>query len=307
MSKNTEQKTAATTTSAPSLSDSEALQNLVRGIGKGFYVTSADGRFLDANAAFLALVGAASKEELQSQTAENLWAEPEKRQEFLHALEQHGSVDDFTFEARRLDGKVITVRDSCYAERDGGGKVITCYGIVEETKASLSGEEPEIYVRDNLTGCYNFNYLETRRADLERPSYFWGCLLFDLDGFKQVNETYGLEEGDAVLVRFTHFINRHKRPHDVLIRVGGDEFALMVEVVSPDNMNLITDRLTEAAPRQSPLAFHVGHAYRRRAESIEQVLTRAAEEMHSATGRREVTEDRRHPDEGSGGAAAETG
>ncbi|MFQ5745354.1 MAG: GGDEF domain-containing protein, partial [Acidobacteriota bacterium] len=106
--------------------------------------------------------------------------------------------------------------------------------------------------------------------------------MLDLDGFKAVNDEYGHEEGDRVLQRFAHFLIRHKRADDVLVRLGGDEFVLFVEVVSPANMNLIAERLVNNAPRQSPLTFSVGHAYRKPNETLEQVIARADAAMYAA-------------------------
>ena len=81
----------------------------------------------------------------------------------------------------------------------------------------------ELSVRDPLTGCYNRRYLQAQQPVLERPTYFYGVLMMDLDNFKEINDTYGHEEGDRVLQRFSHFIIRNKRADDILVRLGGDE------------------------------------------------------------------------------------
>ena len=149
---------------------------------------------------------------------------------------------------------------------------------------------------DLLTGCYNRRYLQAQRPIMERPSYFYGCLMMDLDDFKEINDTYGHEEGDRVLQRFAHFLIRNKRADDVLVRLGGDEFALFVAVVAPENLDIIIDRLMANAPAQAPTAFSIGQAYRRPGETLEEIIARADAAMYAAKGRELKGVDRRSDD-----------
>ena len=89
--------------------------------------------------------------------------------------------------------------------------------------------------RDSLTGLYNRAYLIERMRDLfpamsdsatQGPST--ALLFIDLDGFKQVNDSAGHETGDDVLCEVAARLLGSTREHDVVARVGGDEFVLVL-------------------------------------------------------------------------------
>ena len=81
---------------------------------------------------------------------------------------------------------------------------------------------------DKLTGLYNRTGYDTlyRRMKLNRTIY----ILLDVDKFKEVNDTYGHEMGDKVLVRTANVLNKYFNDDDAYVfRIGGDEFAILVE------------------------------------------------------------------------------
>ena len=98
-----------------SLADAETLHALVGGLREGVYITNIKGDVLDANQAFLDMVGIASLEELRALNAYDLFVHPERRAQELDLLAEEGAVREFEFEIRRLDGRVITVLDTCTA------------------------------------------------------------------------------------------------------------------------------------------------------------------------------------------------
>jgi diguanylate cyclase (GGDEF)-like protein/PAS domain S-box-containing protein len=274
-----------------SLKDPATLRALIDTLAEGTYVANPDGRILDANPAFMDMVGAKTLEELQEHAMGDLWPETERRADFVSEVIARGTVTEFELDVKRLDGELVSVLDTCHAQEENG-EVVALYGVLLDItkRKTLEAQLAQLSVRDPLTGCYNRRYLQAQRPVLERPSYFYGCLMMDLDDFKAINDTYGHEEGDRVLQRFAHFIIRNKRADDILVRIGGDEFALFVEVVRPENMDLISSRLVENAPTQAPIAFSIGHAYRKPSETLEQILARADAAMYEAKGRH--SEDR---------------
>ncbi len=92
---------------------------------------------------------------------------------------------------------------------------------------------------DSLTGVYNRSHLsEVIEIELERAvreGTTPGVFLIDLDHFKRVNDTYGHLSGDAVLVQAAARIRRSVRSYDCVARWGGEEFAVIVPVVSSDD------------------------------------------------------------------------
>ncbi|NLM37467.1 MAG: sensor domain-containing diguanylate cyclase, partial [Firmicutes bacterium] len=81
---------------------------------------------------------------------------------------------------------------------------------------------------DSLTGLYNRNYLNIFLSIVEdSTSNRLGCLLFDLDHFKVVNDTYGHTTGDMVLKKLATILSKHTSPGRIAVRYGGEEFVML--------------------------------------------------------------------------------
>lgn len=104
---------------------------------------------------------------------------------------------------------------------------------------------------DELTGLYNRRFYEQRmertlqRAEEQgRPM---GLLMFDLDEFKQINDTYGHGMGDALLIKLGERLRSQVRETDLVARLGGDEFAVIMEnISSPEDLPAIATKLVQA-------------------------------------------------------------
>lgn len=93
-------------------------------------------------------------------------------------------------------------------------------------------DQYERAVRDGLTGTFNRRHLlaELRRelAYALRRSEAFSLIMFDIDHFKQINDTYGHQAGDAVLQQLAKLVNENLREEDLLGRYGGEEFAIIL-------------------------------------------------------------------------------
>jgi len=87
-------------------------------------------------------------------------------------------------------------------------------------------------IRDSLTGCFNRRYLdETLERELSRArreGYPLALVILDLDHFKQINDTYGHQAGDAALKELANQLRSDIRHEDVLCRYGGEEFVILM-------------------------------------------------------------------------------
>lgn len=90
--------------------------------------------------------------------------------------------------------------------------------------------------RDQLTGCFNRSFMQQRLdeigSDLESCGARYALLFLDIDKFKNVNDTYGHEIGDTILRTFAERVRHHLGDADVMARMGGDEFVLLLEEAS---------------------------------------------------------------------------
>ncbi|MFU8853814.1 diguanylate cyclase, partial [Micromonospora sp. SL1-18] len=106
-------------------------------------------------------------------------------------------------------------------------------------------------------------------------------LAIDVDGFKDVNDTYGHQAGDRLLVGLARALEGALRQGDELYRTGGDEFVAVVEVSRPEEAVRIAERLTEAA-RRTGRTISVGVALPHHGESPERTLLRADQALYAA-------------------------
>lgn len=113
-----------------------------------------------------------------------------------------------------------------------------------------------VSLHDALTKLYNRNYFEEemKRLDKRRAGSV-AVVVFDLDGLKMVNDTLGHGQGDRMLAVAAQILSAAFRAGDVVARIGGDEFAALLEEASEELLGQIRERIrlsTEQANRQQP-------------------------------------------------------
>lgn len=103
---------------------------------------------------------------------------------------------------------------------------------------------------DPLTGASNRRlFMEQAEKEMHRAMRYHkplSVLLFDIDHFKQVNDRYGHEGGDAVLLRFTSLCETLIRQQDLLSRLGGEEFAILLPEVPMEGARVAAERIRKA-------------------------------------------------------------
>jgi diguanylate cyclase (GGDEF)-like protein/PAS domain S-box-containing protein len=274
-----------------SLSDPNTLSELALRLKEGIYITTLDGDIIDANPAFLEMFGVESLDELRGFRTSD-FVRPEVRAREMALLERDGSVRDIEFQVTRRDGEVRTVVDSAFLSVDPKTGDKYCHGILVDItqRKELQTQLLELSIRDPLTGCYNRRYLNTVTRQCEaQPKGEWGCIYLDIDHFKQYNDTNGHAEGDSVLVKMARFLMRHVRAEEAVVRVGGDEFLVVLCDSDEDQTDHIAARLRSAAATSAPVPFSMGWAARRSGESFEATMVRADQRLL------EVRVDERRP------------
>jgi diguanylate cyclase (GGDEF)-like protein len=83
-------------------------------------------------------------------------------------------------------------------------------------------------------------------AEAEQGGSRFAVMFMDLDGFKQVNDAYGHQAGDALLVAVAERTRQLLRPHDMLARLGGDEFVLVVRIEHDEDLPTLARRILQA-------------------------------------------------------------
>ena len=115
------------------------------------------------------------------------------------------------------------------------------------TKYKLQEELKQIAITDDLTGAFNRRKLnEVLRYEMDRAKRrrdTLSILILDIDHFKNVNDTYGHQVGDAVLVEMTKVIRDCLRDSDYVIRYGGEEFLACLPKTPSHTAVKVADRL----------------------------------------------------------------
>ncbi|UZE97394.1 diguanylate cyclase [Alkalimarinus alittae] len=107
----------------------------------------------------------------------------------------------------------------------------------------------QLYSFDYLTGVHNrqalYALLEREHARLTRTSGVSSIVMVDLDYFKKVNDQYGHQAGDEVLMFFANYLKERLRPYDSIGRYGGEEFLLCLPDTSINDTEAIMNRIRE--------------------------------------------------------------
>jgi diguanylate cyclase (GGDEF)-like protein len=223
----------------------------------------------------------------------------------------------FEYNVVTPDGSKRVLKMNAYNEFEEGHRVAifaVAMDVTEERERErlLDRERSEAIRRaaearrlantDALTGLANRRCALSRLDILLRRSRQHGTpltiVLFDIDHFKAINDSYGHAIGDEVLVRMAKLSQRLVRTDDMVGRLGGEEFVwLLPEVGAAEGANL-AERLRDAIHGQSgegglpPVTISVGLASRRGEESAEELLARADGALYAAKngGRNQVRE-----------------
>lgn len=97
---------------------------------------------------------------------------------------------------------------------------------------------------DGLTGLYSRSYFETEMARMQQSRQFpISILMADADNLKDTNDTFGHAAGDKIIIRAAHLLRNSFRPEDVVARIGGDEFAVLIPHTDHQAAEKLLERL----------------------------------------------------------------
>ena len=202
--------------------------------------------------------------------------------------------DVFEVQARRRhrDGHMVEVAVSTVGLHDPSGRVIAVLGTYQDITARKAAEDELVRQahRDDLTGLVN------RRGLLEELEYLqsgrrrrFAVVAFDLDHFKHVNDAFGRAVGDQVLAVFARRLVNSVRPGDVVARLEGALFAVLMMGVEPRALESTVGRLLAAvtqrydvAGQQTAVTVTGGVAGCSRIEEPAEMVRRAEVALHYA-------------------------
>jgi diguanylate cyclase (GGDEF)-like protein len=176
-------------------------------------------------------------------------------------------------------------------------RVDTLASEVEELREELRAVRATAK-KDGLTGCLNRRSFDKAISELvgryQGTRKRFSLLIFDIDNFKHVNDSYGHQVGDRVLIAFAECCQSLLRSDDRLARFGGEEFAVLLDGVSLRNAMKRATGICEAvasssyavekegAPGHFAVTVSVGVAELRRTDNVETIIKRADDALYRA-------------------------
>ncbi|WP_240374598.1 diguanylate cyclase domain-containing protein [Bacillus piscicola] len=111
--------------------------------------------------------------------------------------------------------------------------------------AALHERLEKMVITDQLTGLYSRHYLEECINEALATDSVGTLLLFDIDDFKEVNDTFGHQTGDQIIIQVSGIIQANIRCHDIAARWGGEELAVYLPNCLPDAGEMVARRISE--------------------------------------------------------------
>lgn len=185
-------------------------------------------------------------------------------------------------------GKMIWIHDESVLAVDPEG-VKTWQGVMYDISERKAMEEELRYLghHDSLTGLYSRAFMETELQRLQKSREFpVSIIMSDVDKLKVINDRYGHAVGDEMLRRAASVIRNAFRAEDIIARMGGDEFAVVLPATDAAAAEQAIERIERAIVKESraaigpKLKISFGYATGAQNESLEQVLRKADQNMY---------------------------
>lgn len=244
-------------------------EQLIDLMGQGLTVTNADGTFEFVNPAYAKLFGYETKDLIGKTPAE---VSPPEEYEILvkqRNLRKIGKTSTYQSHLRRADGTIAPVLITGVPREHNGkfeGTIAVITDLTEQKRieeelhrtrdelVTLYGELEKSYLHekqlahiDPLTGINNrrslFEFAEREISSSLRYRQQLSMILFDVDHFKQINDTYGHIIGDQVLMNIAKAVHTELRTMDVIGRYGGDEFIILLPQTSSQEAFSLAERI----------------------------------------------------------------
>lgn len=117
--------------------------------------------------------------------------------------------------------------------------------VLENRLKSQNKEFKKMSMRDTLTGLVNRRYLRSKYTELDAKGEVYSVIIADIDDFKKVNDTYGHETGDKVLVAVSKVFKEFVRGSDYVCRWGGEEILILMPVCTKKQAKRVGVQLLE--------------------------------------------------------------
>ncbi|WP_273842594.1 PAS domain S-box protein [Rubrobacter calidifluminis] len=272
---------------------------VVEGMGEGLLITDTEDVVLYTNPRLSELSGY-EQEEIIGRKAYELLFDPGQDEVMLRRNRQRmrGMSERYEMRLRRRDGSYVWVEVSASPYRDPSGKIVGMLGVVKDISDRRRLEQRLRYqaFHDSLTGLPNRTLFTERLSQAISRTRSTGesvaVLFVDFDEFKLINDALGHDWGDRALRIIAWRLQAKVRERDLVARVGGDEFAVLLEGAGELEARTIAQRVQRgfAEPitlggRRWQITLSIGIAVGGGKDDPRELLRRADLAMYQAKSR----------------------
>jgi diguanylate cyclase (GGDEF)-like protein/PAS domain S-box-containing protein len=284
---------------------------------EGLYITDRNRKIVFWNRAAEHITGYSSDEVVGTSCSDNILVHVDESGNNLclngcpisKAFDTQSQVEAKVFLHHKLGHRVpVQVRTLTIPDDNGaythGVELFSDLSNEELIEKRLESLEKAAFL-DYLTKLPNRNYLvnELEKKLFEFDSYAvpFGVLFFDIDNFKQVNDTYGHDVGDEILQVVARNLTANSRPFDIFGRWGGEEFVGIIQNVAPKTLlhigerirQLVQDSFIQSHEKIISVTISIGATLATQKDTHENVVKRADLLMYKSkkAGKNRITMD----------------
>ncbi len=223
---------------------------------EGMYLVGADDSVVCVNQAFARILGYASPEDFETAMRERNFSEiyciPKIRETRHSTLLQKGSLQQMETQVQRKDTSLVWISENARTISDEQGRIVYFEGSITDITERKKSEERLLHkaLYDHRTNLPNHSFfLEKLEKGLQKASqdksFFFGLLVFDLDGLGAINDSFGHLIGDRLLLEVSNRVQALLRANDTLARLSSDEFCIMAEDRQQGEINDLAQHVRE--------------------------------------------------------------
>lgn len=238
----------------------EYLINIINSVSDIIIITDKNSLILDVNDYAEKIINK-NKEGLIGKNITEIFTKKEKIEQLILTFKDKNVKDrDTEIETAIISGKEqvsVIVNIAAYYDKKGNimgfitsARHLTKLQSLVESMQQKTDKLLEEVEHDQLTGCLNrrgISKITMEAVTLAKTSGVgFSVIMLDIDDFKKVNDVYGHQEGDKVLIKFAKIMKENSRKSDSVVRFGGEEFFLFLPKTSISTAIAVGERIKEA-------------------------------------------------------------
>jgi len=237
------------------LQDSEAKYRAIFNHAvEGMYLVGMDDKVVCVNQAFASILGYDSPEDfekdMQGKDFSQIYYIPNIRKRRQSTLLEKGQMQQMETQIQRRDGSLVWISENARAVHDEQGRMVYFEGSIIDITERKKSEERLLHkaLYDQRTNLPNHSFLleklekGLKKAEQDQGFYF-GLLVFDLDGLGEINDSFGHMMGDRLLLEVSCRVQGLLRSGDTLARLSSDEFSVMAEDRQPGEIKDLAEHI----------------------------------------------------------------